>query len=150
MPRLYGLALRITRQPALAADAVHDALLQVWRNAAQFDHRRGSAEVWLASLVRYRALDIIRKRARETTVAEAPEEADSAPNALERLLETTAGQALHGCLQSLDERQRRAILLAFVEGLSHADLAVRLATPLGTVKSWIRRGLIALKACLGQ
>jgi RNA polymerase sigma-70 factor (ECF subfamily) len=147
-PRLYGLALRITRQPALAADAVHDALLQVWQNAARFDHSRGSAEAWLTSMVRYRALDIVRRRVRETTDASVPERVDTELDPFERLLTMTEGQALHRCLQTLEERQRRAIVLAFVEGLSHTELADRLAVPLGTVKSWIRRGLLALKICL--
>ncbi len=146
--RLHGLALRITRQPSLAADAVHDALLQVWQRAARFDPQRGSAEAWLTGLVRYRAIDLVRRRARETTGLEMPDEADTAPGPLERLMSSAAGQALHHCLSLLDEPQRRVILLAFTDGLSHAELAERLGAPLGTVKSWIRRGLLALKACL--
>jgi len=146
--RLYGLALRITRQPALAADAVHDALLQAWQRAARFDPARGSVAAWLTGLVRYRAIDAMRKRAREVTGVELPEEADDAPGALDRLLASAAGQALHRCLNGLEQRQRQVIVMAFVDGLSHAELAVRLESPLGTVKSWIRRGLQALKACL--
>lgn len=147
-PRLYGLALRMTRQSELAADAVHDALLQVWQNAARFDPARGAAEAWLTSLVRYRALDIARKQTKETSSIDTPEEADDTPDPLERLLTMTAGDALRHCLQTLDQPQRRAIILAFVEGLSHAQLAKQLGAPVGTVKSWIRRSLIALKACL--
>lgn len=147
-PRLYGLALRITRQPSLAADAVHDALLQVWQRASSFDVRRGSPEAWLTGLVRYRAIDVVRKRARETSGLEVPDLPDTAPGPLDSLLATTAGSALHHCLDRLDEPQRRVILLAFVDGLSHSELAQRLGAPLGTVKSWIRRGLVALKACL--
>jgi len=147
-PRLYGLALRITRQSSLAADAVHDALLQVWQRAARFDPQRGSAEAWLTGLVRYRAIDLVRRQARETTGLEVPDEADTAPGPLEQLLSSAAGQALHHCLSLLDDSQRRVILLAFTDGLSHAELAERLSAPLGTVKSWIRRGLLALKACL--
>lgn len=146
--RLYGLALRITRQPSLAGDAVHDALLQVWQRAARFDPQRGSPEAWLTSLVRYRAIDLMRKRARETSGLDMSEELDTAPGPLERLMTTAAGQALHRCLSSLDDQQRRVILLAFMEGLSHAELAERLSAPLGTVKSWVRRALLALKACL--
>jgi len=147
-PRLYGLALRITRQPSLAADAVHDALLQVWQRAASFDPRRGSAEAWLTGLVRYRAIDLLRKRARETTGLDTSDEPDTAPDALDRLLVTASGQALHRCLSVLNDQQRRVITLAFVDGLSHAELSERLSAPLGTVKSWVRRGLLALKACL--
>ena len=146
--RLYGLALRITRQQSLAADAVHDALLQAWQRAASFDPARGSAAAWLTGLVRYRAIDVMRKRTREVTGVELPDAPDPAPGALDRLLATTAGEALHRCLALLDAQPRQAIMLAFVDGLSHAELALRLSTPLGTIKSWIRRGLQSLKGCL--
>lgn len=146
--RLYGLALRITRQPALAADAVHDAFLQAWQRAGRFDATRGSAAAWLTGLVRYRAIDAMRKRTREVTGAAVPEEEDPGPGALDALLASAAGRALHHCLGFLEPRQRQAILLAFVDGLSHAELAAHLAMPLGTVKSWIRRGLASLKGCL--
>ena len=147
-PRLYGLALRITGQTALAADAVHDAFLQVWQKAARFDPARGSAGAWLTSLVRYRAIDLVRSQGRETTGQAIPERADPAPGALDALLAGAAGAALHHCLELLDDKPRQAIVLAFVEGRTHADLAQELGAPLGTVKSWIRRGLLALKVCL--
>lgn len=146
--RLYGMALRITGQPALAADAMHDAFLQVWQNAGRFDPARGPAEAWLTGLVRYRAIDLIRQRARETPEEALPEERDPQPGALEVLLENAAGKALHRCLFALEERQRQVIVLAFVNGMTHAELATHLGVPLGTAKSWIRRGLLALKACL--
>ncbi len=147
-PRLYGMALRITRQPSLAADAVHDAFLQVWQHADRFDPRRGSAEAWLTGLVRYRAIDLVRNRARETGDEALPEQVDTGPGALDVLLASDAGKSLHHCLSVLDEKQRQVILLAFVKGRTHAELADDLGAPLGTVKSWIRRGLMALKACL--
>jgi RNA polymerase sigma-70 factor, ECF subfamily len=147
-PRLYGLALRITGQAPLAADAVHDAFLQVWQRAVRFDRRRGSATAWLTGLVRYRAIDLLRSRAREADEEALPEQRDPGPGALDALLETAAGRALQKCLLALEERQRQAIVLAFVHGKTHAELADQLKVPLGTVKSWIRRGLLALKACL--
>jgi RNA polymerase sigma-70 factor, ECF subfamily len=147
--RLYGIALRITRQPPLAADAVHDAFMQVWQRAARFDAARGSAEAWLTGLVRYRAIDILRKSGRETTGLALPDSEDDGPGPLEALLASRDGEALHRCIEQLDPSQRRSILLAFVEGLSHSEIAARIATPLGTVKSWVRRGLIALRECLG-
>jgi RNA polymerase sigma-70 factor (ECF subfamily) len=146
--RLHGIGLRVTRQAGLAADAVHDAFLQVWQQASRFDPQRGSAEAWLATLVRYRALDIVRRTRREVGGLEPPEQQDSAPDPLARLLETTDGAALHHCLGELAEDRRRLVLLAFVEGLSHSELATRLSVPLGTIKSWIRRSLATLKRCL--
>lgn len=146
--RLYAVALRITRQTALASDAVHDAFLQVWRNAARFDAARGNAEAWLVTLVRYRALDIARRRGREVSDEGMPEQADPGPDALARLSQGREARALHACLLSLAEERRRLIVLAFVDGLSHSEVAERVDMPLGTVKSWIRRGLQALRACL--
>ncbi|MGI4976476.1 MAG: sigma-70 family RNA polymerase sigma factor [Janthinobacterium lividum] len=148
--RLYGVALRITRQSSLAADAVHDAFLQAWQNAARFDPERGGAETWLLSLVRYRALDLARRRTREVAGVDLPEEADPSPGALATLLERDDATALHGCLDELDEDRRSLICLAFMDGLTHSELAERLGAPLGSVKSRIRRGLAALRACLDR
>jgi RNA polymerase sigma-70 factor (ECF subfamily) len=149
-PRLYAIALRITRQGPLAADAVHDAFLQVWRNAARFETARGSGGAWLISLVRYRALDIARRRGHETSAEELdlPEQADADPDPLERLASSRDAAALHACLRKLEDDRRRLLLLAFVEGLSHSEIAERVGMPLGTVKSWIRRSLQSLRLCL--
>jgi RNA polymerase sigma-70 factor (ECF subfamily) len=146
--RLYAVALRITRQSALAADALQEAFLQRWQNAGQFDATRGHAEAWLLSLVRYRALDLVRRHGRETLGAEIPETADDAPDPLAALLSSSDGKALHRCLETLEEDRRRLLLRAFVDGLSHQDLATATKQPLGTIKSWIRRALQALKKCL--
>lgn len=147
-PRLYGLALRMTRQQTLASDAVQDTFLQVWQQAARFDAARGSAEAWLIGLLRFRAIDILRSRRREEPGYEAPETEDPAPDPFEQVRAGRESAALYGCLETLEEAQQRIIRLAFVEGLSHAELAARLAAPLGTVKSWIRRALLGLKRCL--
>lgn len=146
--RLYGLALRMTRQPALAADALHDAFLQVWQQAARFDPARGSAEAWLTGLLRFRAMDILRRRRREEPGAEPPDSVDDTPDPFEQLRVSSESAALYRCLATLEQAQQRIIRLAFVDGLSHAELAARLAAPLGTVKSWIRRALLDLKRCL--
>ena len=147
-PRLYGLALSITRQPSSAADAVQEALLQVWRNAARFDPARGHAESWLIGLVRYRALDIARKHAREAPQDALPEKIDESPDALSQLMASSEGQALARCLDELPTERRRLIEQAFTQGLSHSELAGKLGEPLGTIKSWIRRSLQALRKCL--
>lgn len=146
---LYSVALRITRQPALAADAVHDAMLQVWRNAARFDPARGNARAWLLSLVRYRALDSMARVGRETLVAEVPELADTDPDPLDRLLATQDGMVLHHCLQEIETGRRSLVLLAFFEGLTHSEIAERVGQPLGSIKSGIRRALLTLRECLG-
>ncbi len=146
--RLYGVALRITRSPALASDAVHDAMLQVWRNADRYSPERGNADGWLVSLVRYRALDIIRKQGRESTGVDVPEQVDEDPDALSRMVTQSDGAALRSCLEQVDESRRRLILLAFIDGLTQSEVAARVGQPLGTVKSTIRRVLLNLRACL--
>jgi RNA polymerase sigma-70 factor (ECF subfamily) len=147
-PRLYGVALRITRQPALAADAMHDAFVQIWQQAARFDPARGSADAFLISFVRYRALDLVRRRTREMPGYEAEDRADETPDALAQLVGNAEAAALHHCLSMLDADRRRLVLMAFVDGLSHSELAEKLKLPLGTVKSWIRRSLASLRECL--
>ena len=146
--RLYGVALRITRNPALASDAVHDAMLQVWRNADRYDPARGNAEGWLVSLVRYRALDIARKQGREMTGIEMPEPIDEDPDVLSRLVASAEGSALRVCLEGVEPPRRRLVILAFIDGLTQSEIAQRVGQPLGTVKSSIRRALLSLRSCL--
>lgn len=146
--RLHGIALRITRQSSLAADATHDAFVQVWQRADHFDPRRGSPEAFLISLVRYRALDIVRRQGRTMSDDERSEQEDESPDALSHLISISEGVVLHHCLAQLEPERRKLVVMAFADGLSHGDLAARLSLPLGTVKSWIRRSLLALRECL--
>ena len=148
--RLYGIALRITRQPPLAADALQDAFLELWRNAGRFNASRGDPDVWLASLVRYRALDIVRRRLREVSDEGLPEPLDDDPDPLARMVTSSDTAALRGCLDQLEPDRRQLLSLAFLDGLSHSELAARLQLPVGSVKTWIRRGLQSLRACMGS
>jgi RNA polymerase sigma-70 factor (ECF subfamily) len=146
--RLHGIAFRITRQSSLAADATHDAFVQIWREAYRFDPARGTAEAFLISLARYRALDIARRRGREIPGYEPEERADETPDALSQMVASSEGAALHRCMERLEPERRRLVVMAFVDGLSHSELAEKLRVPLGTVKSTIRRGLLSLRECL--
>ena len=146
--RLYGIALRITRQPPLAADAVQEAFLEIWRNAGRFDAGRGDPDIWLASLVRYRALDMTRRLGREVSDEGIPEAVDTEPDALARMEVSGESAALRACLDKLEPERRTLISLAFLDGLSHSELAARLNAPIGSVKSWIRRSLKSLRDCL--
>ncbi len=148
--RLYGIALRITRQPALAADATQDAFVQIWQQAHRFDPDRGGPDAWLIGIARYRALDIVRRQPREVPGFEPEEIEDTSPDALARLVSTAEGAALHRCLGELEDDRRRLVVMAFVDGLSHSELAARMSVPLGTIKSWIRRSLISLRGCLAS
>lgn len=148
--RMTGVALRLLRRQALAEEAVHDAFVQVWRRAASFDPARGQARAWLYAVLRHRALNILRGEARTDLVEDfepmglASEEDD--PEAIVARL-SDAG-ALRRCLERLEPARRQLIVLAYVHGLSHGELAGRLGAPLGTIKSWIRRSLVSLRECL--
>jgi RNA polymerase sigma-70 factor (ECF subfamily) len=147
-PRLYGVALRITRNAPLASDAVHDAMLQVWRNAERYDPERGNADGWLTSLVRYRALDLVRKHGREATGITLPDLADEDPGALAKLEMGADAAALRACLEQVDPPRRALVIMAFINGLTQSEIATARGQPLGTVKSSIRRTLLALRGCL--
>jgi RNA polymerase sigma-70 factor (ECF subfamily) len=147
--RLYGIALRIVRRPETAADVLQDAFVQIWQNAKTYSAERGEARAWLVGIVRYRALDAVRKLRREV-LTDDPALGDGADDfdIVEEIDRKVAAGALRRCLELLDESQRRCVALAFVEGLSHAEIAAHLAAPLGSVKSWVRRGLLSLRSCL--
>jgi RNA polymerase sigma-70 factor (ECF subfamily) len=147
--RLFGVAMAILRDRTAAADVLQDAFLKLWERARQFDPARGNAEAWIAAIVRYAALDVARVRGRELPTDD-PHLGEAAidPDALDALLASEAGKRLRDCLARLDSRNRQGIVLAFVHGLSHPEVAARLDQPLGTVKSWIRRGLLSLRECL--
>lgn len=147
--RLFGIANAILRDRDAAADALQDAFLRISQRAAQFDPARGEAGAWLAGIVRHAALDLARRRGREVPTDD-PALGDQpvAAEALEAVAAAAEGRRLRDCLAALEEKNRQGILLAFVHGLSHAQVAARLDLPLGTVKSWIRRGLLQLRECL--
>lgn len=136
--------------PALTSDAVHDALPQVWRNAARYDPARGQPRGWLVSIVRHRGLDAVARTGREVLNAEPAEQADADPDPSDRLMGMEAGAALRRCLDGMEPERRRLLLPASLDGLTHAGPAARLAQPLGTVKSGIRRALQALRQCLTE
>ena len=150
--KLLGVCLRILADKDESEDVLQDVYLTIWRRADRFEAGRASVMTWLSTIARNRAIDRLRARgplARAQSVDDLELE-DSAPRA-EALLEAAQDRArLHDCLDELDGRTRQAIRIAFFEGVTYEALAVRMETPLGTVKSWIRRGLLRLKGCLEQ
>jgi len=147
--RLFGIAMAIMRDRSAAADVLQDSFLKVWRRAGQFDPERGDGAVWLSSIVRHSALDAVRARGREIPTDD-PGLGDSMvePEAFEQLAASDEARRLHACLERLPKANREGIVMAFVHGLSHPEIAIKLDQPLGTVKSWIRRGLLTLRECL--
>jgi RNA polymerase sigma-70 factor, ECF subfamily len=145
----YGLVLRILQQAGTAEEVVQDIFLQLWRNAAQFDASRGPFVPWLFTLARNRALDTLRlkserQRRQEDQVDELPPVA-AAPEYEKVLDEKRRAERVRALMAGLNPQQKKAIELAYFEGLSHTEIAAALKEPLGTVKSWIRNGLLRLK-----
>lgn len=150
-PRLKGVALRITGDEALAEDALHDVFVRLGRQAARFDPSRAPASAWLVLLVRFRAMELVRRGRREPVAHSAlPDTADDAPDPLALAAQSADGRRLASCLDELAPHTRHAITLAFTHGLTHAAIAGMTGTPLGTVKSLIRRGLLALRRCMDR
>lgn len=151
-PQLLGLAHRILSRRDLAEEALQDAMVQVWRKAAQFDAGSGSARGWIYAILRNRCLNILRDRKRLSILD--PGDLATLQEGRQRIVPEEGWELLAGpgriraCLRGLDQPSRHAILLAHVAGFSHAEIAARQDMPLGTIKSLIRRGLHALKECL--
>ena len=151
--RLLSIALRMLRRRDAAEEVLQEAYLQVWNNAAQFTVDKGSGMGWLIGILLFRALDRLRRDSRSTRLAsELVHDGESLapampPDPAER---TETLEELTACLGKLERRQQDCILLAYCEGYSHDELAGRFDCPLGTIKSWIRRGVIALKECLDR
>ncbi len=142
-PRMNAIARRISGDQDRASEALQDAYVRIWSHAATFDRSRGSLMSWMIAIVRNAAIDLLRRRGRPTGQIE---EALESPD----LTTTTPGSALdiERCLAQLDGQQATAVSLAFLYGYSHSELASRMEAPLGTVKSWIERGLRKLRSCL--
>ncbi len=153
-PHLYGVALRILRQPALAEDLLQEAFVNIWHHAGSYSAAKAKPQTWLTSIVRNGCLDQLRRRAPETVTTTRNEDEPEmefegiGPTPEELLLSGAEAHSVRACIEGLEGGQRQAIALAFVQGLSHAELARHLRQPLGTVKSWVRRGLERVKQCL--
>ncbi len=143
---LFGAALRILSKRTLAEEAVQDAYVQIWQRAGSYRADKAQANTWMNAILRYRALDILRKQGRESS-SEDLAEADLPFVSGEAAL-SDVQKDLNVCLEELQAQQQQCIRLAYVEGYSHQELSDQLDTALGTVKSWIRRGLQQLKECL--
>jgi RNA polymerase sigma factor (sigma-70 family) len=151
--KLLGVCLRILKQKDEAEDVLQEVYITVWNRADRFDPAIASPVTWLAAIARNRAIDRLRargRRQRETALDDAPDIADDTPSALEAMERSQSFARLRGCLGALEPRTRKAITEAFYGGVTYAELAERSATPLGTMKSWIRRGLASLKECLAR
>jgi len=148
--QMLASMVRILKRRALAEEALQDVFVSIWQRAAQFERGRGSARIWLMAIARHRAIDVLRSE-RVDLYREADVDLLAEPLAEGAGDWSSAGRsaaALARCFEELSGEQRRGIELAFVNGYSHADIARVTGEPLGTIKSWIRRGLASLRLCL--
>jgi len=156
-PHLYAVAARILREPAAAEEVLQEAFVSIWHHAGRYAAELSQPQTWLASIVRNRCLDRLRRRDldRVSLTRDDDEEteidlpADGASPA-DLLIAGAEAASVRDCVEQLPGGQKQAIALAFFQGLTHAELALALREPLGTVKSWVRRGLARLKQCLEQ
>ena len=164
-PRLLGVVAQLVGRGALAEDLLQDVYVRIWKAAGQYRIGAGSPMAWMAATARYRAIDHLRSRGArpEVAIADLPMQAGSddggGDDPTHRMPDPGRGparavearseaEALQGCLGTLTGSQQQSIALAYYQGLSHGEIAEHLGAPLGSVKAWVRRGLIALKACL--
>lgn len=145
----YALALRITTETGLAEDVVQDSFLGLWRNAGRYAEDKGSVKGWLLAIVRHRAIDSMRRRRNGVTIGDETEEPLPAALTLPDIWPEVAGrldaQMIRIALAKLPDAQRDAIELAYFDGLTQREIAIRTGAPLGTVKSRMRLGLVSLR-----
>jgi RNA polymerase sigma-70 factor (ECF subfamily) len=155
--KLYGLAMRMVRQREWAEDVLQESFLTIWRVAGDYRSALSPPMAWMGLIVRSRSLDLLRRHAagrgqlmEEFDEAMAETFESDAPNPMDTTDASEQARALHECLSRLEGRQREVVSLAYLRDLSHGELAEQLRLPLGTVKTWIRRGLEKLRLCMQQ
>lgn len=153
---LFSLAIRLVGDPGAAEEALQDAFVKIWRHAAGYDARKSRPFTWAVTILRRTCIDQLRKHRRHPGALPLPED-DTAPAEFftpEAARRTTEGHEaadlLRATLATISPPQRTALELALFSTLTHAEIAARLAQPAGTVKSWIRRGLLELRATLNE
>jgi RNA polymerase sigma-70 factor (ECF subfamily) len=157
---LFGVALRILGRTQSAEDVLQEAFINIWKNAGAYRSNIGGQDIqpmtWLIAIVRNKALDALRSRARrqETALDEDGPDGEAAlaqgagPSAMDLFSAATQALRIDGCMNGLDGTHRQSLALAYYQGLSHSEVAAQMGAPLGSVKAWIRRGLDKLKDCL--
>jgi RNA polymerase sigma factor (sigma-70 family) len=159
---LLAVTLRIQRDRGVAEDLLQEVYVAVWKSAASFDAARSQPLTWLTHIARHRAIDSLRRAQTQPQLesshridADGEDAGDAAeqvaaegPGPLDLLDRACDARELAQCMERLTPPQRQSVALAFFDGLSHAEVAEHLREPLGTVKSWVRRALLALKSCL--
>ena len=156
-PKLYGLALRVVTHRDWAEDVLQEAFLSIWRSAPDYRASLSPPMAWMGLIVRSRGLDMLRRRTadrshvtQELDDTMADTMASDSPTPMDTAQASEQAWALHQCLGRLENKQREVVSLAYVRDMSHGELAEQLSLPLGTVKTWIRRGLDQLRSCMAR
>ncbi|MCK8516556.1 sigma-70 family RNA polymerase sigma factor [Methylonatrum kenyense] len=151
-PRLFSVCLHVLYQRELAEEVLQEAYVRIWHRAADYHPGHGSAMAWMCSIARHRAIDVVRQRGRrpdgDDGLVELLVSADDGPMDLSAVAQEN--RRLADCMERLSPDQQRSIVLSFLHGFTHAELGRQLKRPLGTGKSWIRRGLESLRRCLAE
>ncbi|MGH8811022.1 MAG: sigma-70 family RNA polymerase sigma factor [Advenella sp.] len=150
-PRLYGVALRMLKRPELADELLQDVFITIWDKAGNYNSDYSAPLTWMTNIVRNRAIDRLRRLEPADPSVDDDMDLlhDTDPGPLALFERGQSSQRLEDCMKQLSAEQRQSIFLAYYHSLSHAAIAKQMAQPLGTTKSWIRRGLAQLKGCLG-
>jgi RNA polymerase sigma-70 factor (ECF subfamily) len=149
--RLFGICLRVLAQRSEAEDALQDVYTSVWRKASQFDPAKASATAWLAMIARNKSIDRLRSMPFQQARASldlAQNIEDPAASPAQAVQTATDRAQLEHCLERLEPKRQSLIRSAFFDGLTYEELAAKIEAPLGSIKSWIRRGLLQLRECL--
>ncbi len=155
--KLYGVAVRVVTNREWAEDVLQEAFINIWRIAGDYKASLSPPMAWMGLVVRSRGLDFLRRRASDR--ADVMQELDdvisdtvagNSPNPMDTALASEQAWALHQCLGKLENKQREVVSLAYLRDMSHNELSEQLKLPLGTVKTWIRRGLEQLRACMAK
>lgn len=149
-PKIYGILVMMLRDRDEARDALQVTFARIWMRAGSYDPGRGTAGAWMAQIARNYAIDLLRKRQRRAEDQPEPysEVADTALGPEGRLIVRDDVRKLMECLGKLEPKKAEAVRLSYLHGLSYAELAERMGTPLNTIRTWLRRGLAALKDCV--
>lgn len=153
--KLFGIILRIVKKEAWAEEALQEAFIKIWQRAADYRPAKASGMTWLVHIARNQALDALRGRERQQDLRTGDEsellhQADPAGDPSEQALMSQELQRLLQCMGTLTDEQKRCVIGLYYEGHSYEELAKQLDSPMGTIKTWLRRSLQRIRECLGR
>jgi len=149
--KLYGVALRILRRAELADEVVQETYVKIWRSAGGYNPRLASPITWMVTIARNGAFDLLRKRT-EASIEDEPQALEISADVHDPLAQRMMSEELKrllACIDGLEEEHRRVLMLAYYDGWSREQLAAKFDKPVNTIKTWLRRGLIQVRECLG-